>query len=287
MTGPGAGTRVVAVLGDPVAHSRSPAMHNAAFAALGLDYVYVACRVPPERVGDAVAGLRALDFAGANVTIPHKQAVMPHLDTVSDTAQRIGAVNTIVNRDGALHGDNTDAPGFRRSIKADLGMDLTGSRCLVLGAGGSARAVLVALVDAGARSITVANRTVARAEQLVGAFAGELGDCSLAEAPLDGDGAFRDAVGEADLIVNCTSVGMDDDAAPFDLGLLSGSAVYDLIYTRETALVRVARAAGAPAANGLGMLLYQGAAAFEQWTGRDAPIDVMRGALEAALADDS
>ena len=284
-TPPTASTRVVAILGHPVAHSLSPPMQNAAFAAAGLDYVYVACNVEHANIQSAVHGLRALHFAGANVTIPHKQAVIPHLDEISGAAQRIGAVNTIVHHDGRLFGDNTDAAGFRRSVEEDLGLDVHGARCVVLGAGGVARAALVALADAGAATLTVVNRTPEHATALHEELAAALASCACTVAPLADAAAVGAALGKADLVVNCTSVGMEGDAAPVDPALVrDGAAVYDTIYTRETRLVRGARARGLRAATGAGMLVHQGAVAFERWTGVPAPVDVMRHALDAALA---
>ncbi len=284
MTGLSARTRLVAILGHPVAHSLSPEMHNAAFAAAGLEYQFVACDVEPAQVPAAVQGLRGLNFAGACVTMPHKQAVMPHLEELSGRAQRIGAVNTIVHRAGRLLGDNTDGIGFLRSVDADLGATIPGRRCVVLGAGGAARAVLDSLADAGAAQVTIINRTRARAEALKQDCGGALGAACEVIA-LDDVDVCVDVLAEADLVVNCTSVGMQDDATPVDPEWLNPTgAVYDTIYTHETALVRGALARGIAAVTGEGMLVHQGAAGFEQWTGAAAPVEVMRKALEAALA---
>ena len=279
-------TRLVAILGHPVTHSLSPPMQNAAFAAAGLDFAFVACEVDHADVEAAVHGLRALHFAGANVTAPHKQAVMLHMNELSGRAQRIGAVNTIVHHDEQLLGDNTDAFGLRNGIENDLGMDLHGAKCVVLGAGGAARAALVGLVDAGAAALTIANRTIEHATALKDEMAVPLGNCPCNVVPLGEDDAMRDILASVDLVVNCTSVGMTDGATPVDPALLGDrTAVYDTNYSHETALVRGARARGLNATTGAGMLVYQGAEAFRLWTGMDAPVDVMRQALDAALAD--
>lgn len=260
-------------------------MHNAAFDALRLNWRYVPCAVPPEQVGAAVAGLRALSFAGINVTVPHKQAVIPHLDSLSDAARAIGAVNTIVvGADGALHGDNTDANGFLASLR-EAGCDPHGARVVLLGAGGAARAVAYALAAAGASRIDLWNRTPARAQAIVDDLRLIFPGAILTACPSPDDLDAR----AADLIVNCTSVGMwpHDDVSPWP-GARSLSAdclVVDLIYRpQETLFLRQARAAGARTLNGVGMLVHQGAAAFRLWTGIEPPVEVMRAALLAALA---
>lgn len=292
-------TRLVGIIGWPVGHSLSPRMHNAAFAALGLDWAYVPLPVPPERVGDAVRGLAALGFAGANVTVPHKQAVIPFLDDLTPVARAIGAVNTIVVRpDGLLLGDSTDGAGFMADLQAhgvrvgqghrmktDEGM-VSGHtriavspchRVLVLGGGGAARAVVYALAESGA-AVTVANRTPEKADRLcqdmaaaLPAVAGRLRACRWPD-----DLAAQAA--EADLIVNTTSLGLhEEDPMPWDAAVAfrPGQVVYDLIYNRPTELLAAARSQGATACNGSGMLVCQGALAFELWTGRAAPVEVM------------
>jgi shikimate dehydrogenase len=272
-------TRLVGVIGWPVAHSMSPAMHNAAFASLGLDWRYLALPVEPERVGEAVRGLRALGFAGANVTVPHKQAVMAHLDRVSPAAQAIGAVNTIVIRDDRLLGDNTDWLGFLAALREE-GFEPEGRCCAVLGAGGAARAVVYALASAGA-TVTVYNRTAARAESLVGGLSASLPGAPLHARPLT---ALGEISNETELLVNTTSLGMwpETEASPWPaaLPLPSHLAVCDLVYNPpQTLLLTQAQAAGARAIGGLGMLVHQGAAAFEMWTGHHPPTEVMRQAI--------
>jgi shikimate dehydrogenase len=284
-------TAIVGLIGWPVSHSVSPPMHNAAFAALGLDWRYVALPVPvepPERVGEAVRGLRALGLRGANVTVPHKQAVMPHLDRLSPAAEAIGAVNTIVvTPEGGLAGDNTDARGFVADLR-DHGVDPQGLRVLVLGAGGSARAVVYGLAAAGAARVAIANRTYRRAADLVAALQPRLPACPLAALALPGDLAAAATV--ADLVVNCTSLGMtpQPETTPWDetLRLRPDQAVYDLVYNpAETRLLRWAAAGGARAIGGLGMLVWQGAIAFEQWTGIAPPVPIMAAACAQAMAE--
>ncbi len=276
--GTSGGTKVVALLGFPVAHSRSPAMHNAAFQALGLDYRYVPFAVPPAGLRDAVKGLRALGFVGANLTVPHKERVMPWLDRLSPEARLIGAVNTIVRRGDRLLGYNTDAGGFLRAFREDTGVSVRGGDFLVVGAGGAARAVVVALAMAGARRIAVMNRSPERARGLIrrvrSAFPGVAWSALSPGSPPEPGGVRA--------VIQCTSVGMrPGDPSPLPREWLAPRpAVYDLIYHAPTALLRDAQRAGARYAGGLGMLLHQGAMAFALWTGRRAPIDVMRRALE-------
>ncbi|MFZ5864119.1 MAG: shikimate dehydrogenase [Nitrospirota bacterium] len=270
-------TRVVAVLGWPVAHSRSPAMHNAAFAALGLDYRYVAFAVPPKNLRHAVHGLRALGMVGANVTIPLKELVIPMLDDVSPEARIIGAVNTIVCRDGRLIGQNTDARGFLRSLREDTGVTVRGGRFLVVGAGGAARAVAAGLAMSGARAVVVANRSTSRAQGLVRRFRRLFPGVEWVGRSLEALPPAR----TLRAVIQCTSVGMrPEDGSPVPIHWLEPRvAVYDLIYHTPTALLRRARALGSACAGGVGMLLHQGALAFTVWTGRRPPIQVMRRAL--------
>jgi shikimate dehydrogenase len=269
------------LLAHPAAHSLSPVMHNAAFAHLGLDARYEALDVPPERLADTVASLRDEAVYGANVTVPHKLAVMPLLDELSEAARTIGAVNVIVNASGRLAGHNTDASGFLVALEAE-GFDVRGKRALILGAGGAARAVAYALLKAGSR-VGVFNRSEAKAAALAEAFA------SWGEIELVDEVALPARVREAELLINATSVGMDkggmDHRSPLPAGVLPERAlVCDLIYRPpKTRLLRDAEAAGLKVQNGLPMLLYQGAEAFSLWTGRDAPVEVMREALRRAL----
>lgn len=279
-------TTLVGLFGYPVSHSVSPAMHNAAFAELGMDWCYLPLPVatePGERIGDAVRGLRAMGFRGANVTVPHKQNVMPYLDWLTPAARAIGAVNTIiVEGDGTFTGDNTDAPGFIADLRANH-VDPKGKRVAILGAGGSARAVIYGLAEAGAHEIILFNRTRERAEILVTEMWGRFPDTRFAAHQLPGD--IPRTAEYADLIVNCTSLGMTPkvEGLPWveDIAFSPGQVVYDLVYNpMETRLLTLAKDDGATAINGLGMLIWQAALAFERWTGQKPPVHVME---EAAL----
>ena len=259
-------------------------MHNAAFRYLEFDVTYEALEVPPAALQEVVSSLRNEHVFGANVTVPHKQAVVPFLDTLSDAAAAIGAVNTIVNDGGRLMGHNTDAAGFLRAlIEADFGPH--DKRVVVLGAGGAARAVVYALLTAGVAELGVYNRTPDKAEALVNAFS-TLGTVNVIE-PGDLDARVRGADG----LVNTTSVGMargghDPDTSPLPGALVPYRGfVCDIVYRPpKTRLLRDAEATGLRTQNGLPMLVYQGAEALELWTGRDAPVEVMRRAALDALA---
>lgn len=263
-------TEVYGIIGNPVRHSLSPLIHNAAFAACGLNKAYLP--FPALDAAAAVAALRALEIAGVSVTIPHKQAVMAALDDIDPVAAAIGAVNTIVRQDGRLHGYNTDWLGANRALEAELA--LAGASILVLGAGGSARAIGFGLKEAGAR-LTLASRTPESGRQL----AAQLG-CPwlpLAEA---GDR-------QADALVNATSVGMSPaaDQSPLPAAALGNfPVVMDIVYSPlATRLLQEARAAGCRTIDGLQMLLHQGAAQFELWTGQQAPLEVMRESMLSGL----
>jgi shikimate dehydrogenase len=278
-------SRQVGLIGWPVEHSISPAMHNAAFEVLGLDWHYSLLPTPPGEVESMLAGLREQGFQGANVTLPHKQAVMPHLDKVDGVAQAIGAVNTIVVQEGRLLGCNTDGDGFLAALRA-AGFEPADRRALVLGAGGAARAVVYALAQAGC-ALTLCNRTVERAGQLVRDMLTIGVRAPVSPVPAMTSLANLD-LGSFDLLVNATSIGMEPrrDASPWPDGLPVPAhwTVFDLVYNpAETRLLARTRAAGATPIGGLGMLIYQGALAFELWTGHPPPVQVMRVAAEQAL----
>jgi shikimate dehydrogenase len=278
--------RLTAVLGWPVGHSISPAMHNAAFRALGLNWLYLAFPVHPDDITAAVLGLRALGFAGVNVTIPHKVAVHALMDELSPDAIAMGAVNTVVFHDGRMSGHNTDAYGFLTALTAS-GYTPGGRPALILGAGGASRSVVYALGRAGA-PVAIWNRTEGRAAALIDSLAPHLPGASLSAIPST-PAALAAALDHTDLVVNATSVGMTGgppgSPLPDGLRLRRGMTIYDLIYTPAlTPLLRQARAAGARAVSGLGMLVHQGARAFTLWTGCDAPVDVMERACRRALA---
>lgn len=279
-------TTLVGLMGWPISHSISPVMHNAAFAELRMNWRYVPLPVPPERVGEAVAGVRALGLRGVNVTVPHKQAVMPFLDRWTPAAAAIGAVNTIlVSEEGELLGDNTDAAGFVTDLRAN-GVNPAGQRVLVLGAGGSARAVVYGLAEAGCGSLVLLNRTLEKAESLLAAMRQLFPDVPMKAGVLP-EGVAESAA-DAELIVNCTSLGMSPnlEGLPWDedVEFHEGQTVYDLVYNPAvTRLLQLASVDGATVIGGLGMLIHQGAIAFERWTGEEAPVEVMRRAVNVVF----
>jgi shikimate dehydrogenase len=254
------------VLGWPVRHSRSPAMHEAAYAAVGLEgWSYQLLPVPPDLFEETVRALEGAGFTGANVTIPHKHAALALADTATDRARAIGAANTLTFEDGRIHADNTDAP----AVVEALPFDVAGAEVLVLGAGGTARSAVWALLDAGAGSVAVWNRTRERAERLTGELGGRVVDTAM----------------PADLLVNTTAAGLAAGENQFahlplaaaDVG--SYRCVVDVVYgTQPTDLIATARAAGVATVDGLEVLVRQGAVGFEHWTGHPAPLDVMRAA---------
>lgn len=271
-------TSICGVIGDPIEHTMSPAMHNAAFRETGVDFVYTAFHVKGDELEEAIRGMRALGIRGLNVTIPHKVAVIDYLDKLDPLAAKIDAVNTIVNDNGVLTGFNTDALGAVRAL-AEGGIEIDGRKIVVLGAGGASRAVSLALADGGGR-LAILNREEEiewaedLAAKLMRLFGGQIPALALTKenlaAALDG----------ADLLVNTTSVGMSPHAerTPVDASLLrSGLAVFDIVYNPlKTRLLRDAEAAGATTVSGIEMLAWQGAVAFEKWTGKTAPVKLMR-----------
>lgn len=275
-------TKIYGIFGHPVGHSLSPLMHNSAFEALGLDCVYAAFDVHPDDVAKAADAIRALGIRGVNVTIPHKQAIIPYLDEVSPDAKHTGAVNTVKNEDGRLTGYNTDVGGFMRDAREELGVSPEGASVLLLGAGGAARAVISAFGMNGAKRIAVANRTLGKAEKLTEEFGRFFPDIEIYPVDSGDESAMTKELGVTDIFVNSTSGGMEGSAG-LEINieaLRDGAAVYDLVYKpRETKLVKEAKALGHKAVGGLGMLLYQGALSFEIWTGERAPVDVMRKAI--------
>ena len=267
------------MIGDPVRHSLSPAIHNAAFRALGLDWVYVAFPVVAGDAAGAIRAVRTLGIDGLNVTMPHKHDVVPELDHLSATAATLQAVNTVHRLGDALHGENTDGAGFLDALRYDEGFDPCDRRVAVLGAGGAARAVVLALAGQGTADIAVVNRTAARAEQ------------AAALAPGLARPGGEDDVADADLVVNATSIGMagtaDAEALPLDpRRLRPGQVVVDLVYhPLRTPLLAAARERGAVPVTGLGMLIHQAAHAFRLWTGEDPPLEVMSAAALAKLRE--
>ena len=281
-------TQLAGVIGWPVEHTLSPAMHNAAFDALGLNWRYLPLPVPPGQVEVAVRGAAALGFRGVNVTVPHKQAAMPPLDSIAPDAKALGAVNTLVIERGEgdqvrISGHNTDAQGFVGALRHD-GFDPKEKSAVVVGAGGGARAVVYGLLDAGARGILVFDVESSRAQSLVSDWGGvgKLGALPLTTETL------VESARAADLLVNATPMGMwphvDGTIWPDGVPIPAHLTVFDLVYNpQETLLMRKARESGARAIGGLRMLVGQGALAFEMWTGQPAPVEVMMAACERAL----
>ena len=277
-------TKIVGIIGDPIKHSRSPQIHNAAIAALGLDYVYVPFHVQPDNLGAAIEGFKVSNVVGINVTIPHKQSVIPYLDEISREATLIGAVNTLIFKGGAIIGENTDAPGFLQAMDED-GLDVPqGGSAVVIGAGGSARAIVVALALAGVQTICITNRTVSRAVTLATDLSEKTG-ASIYGIGLD-DPKLPNVVGTSQLIVNTASTSMDI-SHPLLIDpewLEPQSIVYDIVYTPpETRLLQAAAEKECHTIGGLGMLVHQGAIAFEKWTGVNPPVETMRQALQGAF----
>lgn len=267
--------RVCWVIGEPVEHSLSPAIHNAAFAELGLDWTYFAVSVPDGQARSAVEAMRSLHLAGMSVTMPHKHAVAAAADVVSDRARRLGAVNCLSWEGTQVCGDSTDGAGFLDALRIDHRWDPLGRRAVVIGAGAAARSVIAALADAGADDVGVVNRSTTRAERAA-ALAGSAG--RVVEPA---------AVDEADLVVNATPMGMGSDptVAVEPERLRRGQLVVDLVYDPlETPLLAAARERGATAVTGIGMLVHQAAHAFRIWTGEEPPVEAMSAAAVAALA---
>ncbi len=273
---------VCGLIGDPVEHSLSAVMHNAAFEALEIDARYDLWPTSTSELPARIASLKADGVLGANVTVPHKQAVIPFLDEISEIAHRIGAVNTVIPHDGALLGDNSDAYGFGRSL-SEIAGGTTPDSAVVVGAGGAARAVLVSLQDAGIADIRLVNRTEATAQNLAAALNGR-DRPAIVTQPWSLVGELAPSAG---LLVNATSIGWHGTDLPFDGGIIdllpAEAVVMDLTY-RPTEMLRLASARGLRATDGLPMLIYQGARAFEIWTGRSAPIEVMTHAVREAYA---
>ncbi len=267
-------TQLVGLLGHPVSHSQSPLMHNTAFQQKQLPFAYAAFDVAPERLKEAVAGIRGLGIKGVNVTIPHKVAILPLLDEIDPLAQRIGAVNTVVNRNGRLVGYNTDGKGYVRSLVEETGLLLADQVVTLLGAGGAARAVACTLADKGVKEIRIINRSREKAKLLADHLK------PLVPAKALEPGEFEDAVKTATLLINTTSIGMYPNVhempIPYEW-LHADLIVSDLIYNPlETKLLTSAKNVGAITHSGVGMFVNQGALAFELWTGVEAPAELMR-----------
>lgn len=260
-------TTLAVVLGDPVEHSRSPELHNAAFEAAGLDWVYTAVRVGEADVPAALAAMRVLGVAGASVTMPNKAAAALHADRRSPSVEVLGVANCLINRNGLIHADNTDGIGFIQGLFADCGASVDEKSVAIVGAGGAAKAIAHACDLGGSAQVTIINRDRARAEE------------ATLVAPRSGRVGSMSDIGGADLVVNATPVGMlNDTSMPFDPTLIRTDALLvDLIYSPvETVLLASARAQGVVGFNGMSMLIHQAAAQFEAWTGAEAPLIAMR-----------
>lgn len=270
-------TKILGIFGYPIEHTLSPAMHNAAIEALGLDMVYLPFEVRPAGLGIAVEAIRSLDILGINVTIPHKSAIIPCLDRVSEEARVIGAINTIVNRGGELIGYNTDGEGYVRSLKRELDFNLKGKKVLLLGAGGAARGILVSIAREGPKDVIVANRTVAKASALVRELKGRFPDVGMTALGLIPE-ILKVHLGGTTLLINATSLGMRREGIGLPLDALPDDAVVsDIVYKPlMTPLLKEASALGLITHNGLGMLVEQGALSLKLWTGLDAPREIMR-----------
>ena len=272
-------TKLIGLLGYPVGHSFSPAIHNAAFDALELDYIYVPLSVEPAHLGQAVAGLKAMGFVGANVTIPHKVSIMPFLDELDGSAEMVGAVNTIAIREGRCIGYNTDVQGFVQSLIAKK-ITIKAKNAVIMGAGGGARAVAYGLIEQGIEQIIIGARSNPKAQEFVKLFPAEtnIQGCNWHE------GLFTDAITKCDILINCTPIGMassENMQLPINwTNLKSNAVVCDLIYNPAlTEFLIHAQERGHEIINGGAMLVEQGALAFELWTGKSAPRNIMSATL--------
>lgn len=266
-----------AVIGDPIAHSLSPEMHNAGYKALGIDAEYQRFHVDPSHLAEAVEGLCALGFSGWNVTLPHKEKIIAHMDNLTPEARRAGAVNTVKILDGQRIGHNTDGAGFIRSVEGEIN-GFKGKKAVLLGAGGASKGIALALTELG-MNVHILNRSTEKAQALVQVIQTEGGTAT------SGEFALGDWLGEVDLLVQTTSVGLQGEPFPFSLqGISEQALVVDIIFNpSQTAFLQDAKLQGCRTLNGLGMLLYQGAFAWEFWLGGQAPVEAMQNALKDQL----
>lgn len=279
-------TKIVGLIGYPVSHSVSPQMHNAAFKALGLNFCYLPLSVEPVDLKKAIEGIRALNIVGVNVTIPHKETIIPLLDEVTKLPRLMGAVNMILNQEGKLIGYNTDGGGFVESLKLDAKVNPKGKKVVVLGAGGASKAVSIMLAETRIKSIVITDIIIEKAENLV-EYINSHFEIEATVSPL-GSKAFQSSINECEILINTSPVGMHpkEDASPLPekVKIPSGIQVCDLIYNPpETKFLKSAKESGAKTLNGIGMLVRQGALSFSIFTGKDAPIDVMRSAALKVL----
>lgn len=277
-------TKVLGIFGYPVGHSFSPLMQNAAIEALGLPYIYIPFEVSPENLGSAVNGIKPLGIAGVNITVPHKEKVIPFLDEITEEASLIGSVNTIENKNGRLIGHNTDSRGYIRSLREDAGFDPKGKKALIIGAGGGARGVIAGLSVNGIAEIVIANRTLGKGEALAAEFGKKFKGIKFSAHPLSSL-KDPDILSSLDLVINTTSMGLEGKSIEIELSFTpSHTLISDIAYKPSTtSFLKNAQETGRKTLDGLGMLLYQGAISFETWTSYTAPVDVMKKALIEAV----
>ncbi|MFB3148428.1 MAG: shikimate dehydrogenase [Thermodesulfobacteriota bacterium] len=275
-------TDIYGIFGHPVKHSLSPDMHNSAFNTLGLNSVYVAFDIDPESIEEATRAIRVMGIRGINITIPHKQTIIPYLDEVSPDAKLTGAVNTVKNENGRLLGYNTDVGGFLRAIREDLDFSPEGNTLFLIGAGGAARAVLSAFCMNGGAVVYITDIIKDKALELANQFKANFQNITIETVELDNQNLIEQKFNEADILVNASPAGMDG-VGSLDIPLTSlnkNAVVYDLVYKPpDTNLLKEAKQLGHKASGGLSMLLYQGAESFEIWTGENAPVEIMKKAL--------
>jgi len=275
-------TDIYGIFGHPVKHSLSPDMHNSAFNTLGLNSVYVAFDIDPESIEEAARAIRVMGIRGINITIPHKQTIIPYLDEVSPDAKLTGAVNTVKNENGKLLGYNTDVGGFLRAIREDLDFSPEGNTLFLIGAGGAARAVLSAFCMNGGAVVYITDIIKDKALELANQFKANFQNITIETVELDNQNLIEQKFEEADILVNASPAGMDG-VGSLDIPLTSlnkNAVVYDLVYKPpDTNLLKEAKQLGHKASGGLSMLLYQGAESFEIWTGENAPVEIMKKAL--------
>jgi shikimate dehydrogenase len=275
-------TDIYGIFGHPVKHSLSPDMHNSAFNTLGLNSVYVAFDIDPESIEEAARAIRVMGIRGINITIPHKQTIIPYLDEVSPDAKLTGAVNTVKNENGRLSGYNTDVGGFLRAIREDLDFSPEGNTLFLIGAGGAARAVLSAFCMNGGAVVYITDIIKDKALKLANQFKANFQNITIETVELDNQNLIEQKFNEADILVNASPAGMNG-VGSLDIPLTSlnkNAVVYDLVYKPpDTNLLKEAKQLGHKASGGLSMLLYQGAESFEIWTGENAPVEIMKKAL--------
>ncbi|MBI5574405.1 MAG: shikimate dehydrogenase [Elusimicrobia bacterium] len=268
-------TKILGIFGYPIKHSLSPLMHNAAIEKMNMDFIYLPFEVKPDKLSDAVSAIRILDIAGVNVTIPHKENVIKYLDKISDEAKKIGAVNTIVHKNGKLSGFNTDYYGFLKSISEKI--TSRNKNVLMLGCGGVARAIAVSLIDSKIKQLTIADIDTGKSKYFLEGSFPQIKVVKTSQVP--------DEIKNADIFINATPVGMKaGECSPIDKKYLRKDLfVYDVVYNRETQLIKDAKKIGAGNSSGLDMLVYQGAKSFELWTGKTPPIGLMKKVLRRTL----